>query len=153
MSVLQPLDVSLNKPFKLTCEQSGYPSWKRQWLKLKKQKQSLSDDPFGSSDEDEENADAIVIKSASRQTLVNWVASAWKVAERPSLVSKSFEVTGITVNNNDDSVRNEDVQEEIATGFDANTIDHDVDSEEESEREADKDSDGEDLDSDSSDLS
>ena len=62
---------------------------------------------------------AVVVKPASRQTLVNWVASAWKkLDERPALVSKSFEVTGITVNDNE-SVRNEEVQEEIATGFDA----------------------------------
>ena len=116
----------------------------------------LSDDPFSNSDEDEENADvlqvlsrkpqaAVVIKPASRQTLVNWVASAWKkLDERPPLVSKSFEVTGITVNNDNESVRNEEVQEEIATGFDAN------DSEEESE--ADEDSEGEDCD-DCSDIS
>ena len=96
----------------------------------------MSDDPFSNSDEDEENADvlqvpsrkpqaAVVIKPASRQTLVNrWVASVWKkLNERPPLVSKSVEVTGITVNNDNESVRNEEIQEEIATGFDANATD------------------------------
>ena len=115
----------------------------------------LSDDPFSSSDEDE-NEDvlhvlsckpqaAVVVKPASRQTLVNWVASAWKkLDERPALVSKSFEVTGITVNKDDESVCNEEVQKEIATAFDANAADSEDDSESE-----DEDSEGEDLHSDS----
>ena len=120
----------------------------------------LSDDPFSSSDEDEENEDvlrvlsrkpqaAVVVKPASRQTLVNWVAPAWKkLDERPALVSKSFEVTGITVNKDDESVRNEEVQKEIATAFDANAADNDSENDSESE---DEDSEGEeeDLDSDS----
>ena len=109
----------------------------------------LSDDTLSNSDEDE-NADvlqvlsrkpqlAVVVEPASRQTRVNWVAPAWKkLDERPPLVLKSFEVTGITVNNDSESVHNKEVQEEIATGFDAN------DSEEESE--ADEDSEGEDCD-------
>ena len=114
----------------------------------------LSDDPFDSSDKDEENADVLrvlshkpketVIKPASRQTLVNWVVSAWKkLEERPALVSKSFEVTGITVNKDNESVRNEEVQGEIATGFDANSADND--SEEESESEAEEDSEGKEV--------
>ena len=114
----------------------------------------LSDDPFDSSDEeDEENADvlhvlsrkpkaAVVVKPASRQTLINWIASAWrKLEERPALVSKSFEVTGITVNEDDASVRNEEVQNEIAAGFDINS----------DESESEEDSDEDDRDSDSSD--
>ena len=116
----------------------------------------LSDDPFSSSDEDE-NEDvlrvlsrkpqaAVVVKPASRQTLVNWVASAWKkLDECLALVLKSFEVTGITVNKDDESVRNEEVQKEIATAFDANAADN---SKEDSESE-DEDSEGEDLDNDS----
>ena len=84
----------------------------------------LSDDPFDSSN-DEENADvlqvlshkptaAVVVKPASRQTLVNWVASAWKkLEERPALVSKSSEVTGITVDKDSASIRNEELQSEI----------------------------------------
>ena len=53
----------------------------------------------------------------------------------------------------DESVRNEEVQEEIATAFDANAADRD--SEEDSEREAEEDSEGEeeDLDNNSSDFS
>ena len=124
-----------------------------------------SDDPFSSSDKDEQNEDvlsvlshkpkeAVVVIPASRQTLVNWVAFAWKkLEERPALVSKSFEVTGITVNNDDESVHNEEVQEEIDTTFDANAADKD--SEEDSESEVEEDSQGEeeDLDNDSSDFS
>ena len=90
----------------------------------------LSDNPFCSSDEDEDNADvlrilsrkpqaAVVVKPASRHALVNWVASAWKkLDERPALVSKSFEVTGITVNKDNESVRNKEVQDEISGRFD-----------------------------------
>ena len=49
---------------------------------------------------------------------MNWVASAWKkLDERPALVSKSFEVTGITVNKDNESVRNEEIQKEIATAL------------------------------------
>ena len=81
------------------------------------------------------------------KTLLNWVASAWKkLDKRPALVSKSFKVTGITVNNDNESVRNEEVQEEIATRFDANATDNN--SEEESE--ADEDSEGENCDNDCS---
>ena len=41
---------------------------------------------------------AVVIKPASRQTLLNWVVSAWKKLNVcPALMCKSFEVTGITV--------------------------------------------------------
>ena len=118
----------------------------------------LSDDPFSSSDKDEQNEDvlsvlshkpkvAVVVKPALRQTLVNWVAFAWKkLEERPALVPKSFKVTGITVNNDDESVRNEEVQEEIDTTFDANAADKDSKEDSESEVE-------EDLDNDSSDFS
>ena len=112
----------------------------------------LGDDLF--MDEDEENADvlrvlsckpqaAVVVKPASRQTLENWVASAWKKLDKcPSLLSKSFEVTSITVNNDNESVRNKKVQEEIATGFDANATGSDS----EEEGEADEDSKGENCD-------
>lgn len=59
------------------------------------------------------------------------------------LVSKSFEVTGITVNKDNESVRNEELQSEITAGFDANYADND--NEEESESEAEEDSNGENL--------
>ena len=72
----------------------------------------------------------VVVKPASRQTLENWVASAWKkLDKRPSLLSKSFKVTSITVNNDNVSVRSKEVQEEIATGFDANAADNDSEGE------------------------
>ena len=75
------------------------------------------------------------IETASRQTLVNWVVSAWKkLKECPAVISKSFEVSGITVNKDNVSIRNEEVPGEIATGLDANSADND--SEEESESEA-----------------
>ena len=38
-------------------------------------------------------------------------------------------MTSITVNNDNESVRNKEVQEEIATGFDANAADNDSDGE------------------------
>ena len=125
----------------------------------------LSNDPFESSDEeDDKNADvlrvlsgkpkvAVVVKPALRQTLVNWVASAWrKLEECPALVLKSFEVTGIIVNKDSENVCNEELRSEIAAGFDANSADNDSEEESESE-EAEKDSKEEDLDDDSGDYS
>ena len=43
----------------------------------------------------------------------------------PALVSESFEVTGITVNKNSESICNGKLQSEIAAGFDANSADND----------------------------
>lgn len=61
-------------------------------------------------------------------------------------------MTGITMNEDNESVHNEEVQDEIATGFDANSANNN--SEEESKSEAEEDSEGEeDLDNDSSNFS
>ena len=113
----------------------------------------LSDDPFDSSDEEDEQNDdvlrvlsrqsntAVVIKPASRQTLLNWIASAWKKLNvRPALVCKSFEVTGITVSKDKESVRSEVFQREIAAGFDdCAGSDSDMDGESVSEEESEED--------------
>ena len=100
------MDVSLNKPFK--------PYVRAEWLSFIEKavveaEAELSDDPFDSSDEENEQNDdvlqvllrlpntAIVNKPASRQTLLNWIAYAWKnLIARPALVCKSFEVISIT---------------------------------------------------------
>ena len=59
----------------------------------------------------------MVIKPASRQSIIDWVASAWqKIGQQPDIVVKSFVVTGIAQELNgseDGSVRNAEVQNEI----------------------------------------
>ncbi len=66
----------------------------------------LSDDPFARSDEEDANDEIqqllskkpkpIIIKPASRQTIIDWVESTWKkITDQPAMVAKSFVVTGI----------------------------------------------------------
>ena len=106
-SVLQPLDVSLNKPFKEYVNNEWLSFMEKAVVEAEKEVE-LSDDPFADSDEEnEENVDelcallrkptlAVVIKPASRQILVNWIAAAWKkLEEGPDLVAKSFEVMAL----------------------------------------------------------
>ena len=73
---------------------------------LEREDGETSDDPFASSDEDESNDDIhqllcrkpkpIVVKAASKQSIVDWVESAWKkIEQHPTMVAKSFLVTGI----------------------------------------------------------
>ena len=52
--------------------------------------------------------------------------------QRPALVSKSFEVTGITKNKDDASVCSAELQDQIAAGFDIDSM-SDVDGESEEE--------------------
>ena len=101
--------------------------------KLEKQQDSdsndkLSDDPFASSDKDESSArdetqqllsrklaqKPVVIKPASRQSIIAWVASAWqKIGQQPDMVVKSFVVTEIAQDlsgSKNGSVRNAEVQ-------------------------------------------
>lgn len=169
-SVVQPLDVSLNKPFKAYVRAEWLTFMEKAVLEAEEAEAELSDDPLASSDEEgEENADvlqllsrtprtAVVVKPASRQTLTDWIVSAWKKMEqRPALVSKSFEVTGITKSKDDTSVRNPELQDEIAAGFDVN-IESDLEEEsedegneeEEDENEEEEDGDEETADSDTS---
>ena len=67
----------------------------------------MSDDPFASSDEEDANNEIqqlltkttkpIIIKPASKQTIIDWVESAWnKIDDQPAMVAKSFAVTGIS---------------------------------------------------------
>ena len=111
----QPLDVSLNKPFKSHVPAEWLSFMEKSVTELEKQldndsNDKLSDDPFASSDEDESSANdeiqqllsrklaqkPLVIKPASRQSIINWVASAWqKIRQQPDMVVKSFVVTGI----------------------------------------------------------
>ena len=131
-SVLQPLDVALNKPFKNHI--------RNEWLKFMEmsvaeleQEQMDSDDPFSSDSENEVEGQKqqeitellsrrkkpMAVKPASKQTLINWVETAWKkLKEKPDMVAKSFIVTGITpsmdgsVNN---LIRNDELQQVIET--------------------------------------
>ena len=98
-------------------------------LELEKQheEEEMSDDPFESSEEDNSNDEIqqllcripkpVIIKPASRQSIINWVASAWeKITQHPDMVAKSFVVTGIAQDldgSENDVVRNAEVQEEI----------------------------------------
>ncbi len=141
-SVLQPLDVSLNKPFKSHVRAEWLTFMGRSVAEKEKEQEEeaeLSDDPFASSDEQDTNDEIqqlltrkpkpIIIKPASRQTIIDWVESAWKITDQPAIVAKSFVVTGIAQHldgSEDGSVRNADVQEEICTKIDAQG---DVDSE------------------------
>lgn len=117
---------------------------------LEQEDGETSDDPFASSDEDESNDDIcqlrrkpkpIVVKPASKQSIVDWVASAWKkIEQHPTMVAKSFLVTGIAQEldgSEDSSVHSEDLQKEIGDGLNANTETADSDSGEESEEESD----------------
>ena len=77
-SKLQPLDVSLNKPFKTICRMS-FSTFCRSQL-------STMGDPTGR------------LKTASKQQVVQWVEEAHKYqSERPEVVIKSFQVTGISL--------------------------------------------------------
>ena len=107
-SVVQPLDVSLNKPFKGYVHAEWLAFMEKSVMKLEKQQEEkeMSYDPFESCDEDSSNDEIqhllcrrpkpIVIKPASRQSIIDWVASAWnKIEQHPDMVAKSFVVTEI----------------------------------------------------------
>ena len=76
-SKLQPLDVSLNKPFKQVMKGCGA---------------NFIHTAVGeASDKDGK------IKTASKQQVFNWVVEAWEMMKkRKELITKSFQVTGIT---------------------------------------------------------
>ena len=77
-SKCQPLDVSLNKPFKTICQKS-FSTFCRSQL-------STMSDPTDR------------LKTASKQQVVQWVEEAHKyLSERPEMVIKSFQVTGISL--------------------------------------------------------
>ena len=67
-------------------------------------------------------AKLIVMKPASRQSIIDWVASTWsKIKQHPDMVAKSFLVTGIASDldrSEDDIIMNAEVQEEISAKWD-----------------------------------
>ena len=74
--------------------------------KQQEEEEEMGDDPFESCDEDSLNDEIqwllckrtkpIIITPASRQSIIDWVASAWsKIEQHPDMVAKSFLVTGI----------------------------------------------------------
>lgn len=104
-SVLQPLDVCLNKPFKDLIKQK--------WLEymetsvVQQIDEESDEDPLAESDDSDGERDDVLqmkkkrvplkVKPASRQTIVDWVHWAWqKLQEKPEMIKKSFVVTGIT---------------------------------------------------------
>ena len=59
--VLQPLDVSLNKPFKAYVRAEWLLFMEKAVVEAEEAEAELSDDPFSNSDEDEENADVLQV--------------------------------------------------------------------------------------------
>ena len=136
-SVAQPLDVSLNKPFKGHIRFEWLAFMEKSVVEQEKlqeeEEEEMSDDPFESCDEDSSNVDIqrllckrptpIVIKPANRQSIIDWVASAReKIEQHPDMVAKSSVVTGISQDlegSKDDILRNAEVQEEISTILDS----------------------------------
>ena len=97
------------------------------------EKEEMRNDQYGSCDEDNTNDEIqqllcrrptpIVIKPASRQSIINWVTSAWKkIEQQPEMVAKSFVVTGIAQEldgSEDNFIQNTDVKEEINAKLDS----------------------------------
>ena len=88
-SKLQPLDVSINKPFKQIL--------KGCWSNF------IHTSVMAASDH------TAKIKTATKQQVLDWVVNAWqRMKERKELITKSFQVTGIT-SSDPDVVRSDDV--------------------------------------------
>lgn len=103
----------------------------------------MSDDPFASSGDESSGEEIqqvllrkstpkpVNIKPASKQSIIDWVASAWyKIGQKPDMVMKSFIVTGIAQaldGSEDDSVRNAHVENDIAAGLNPDVGESDSD--------------------------
>lgn len=94
-SILQPLDVCLNKPFKCHLRKS----WQEYML--------VEMEKLG-------NSGKTKVPPPSRQDIVNWIAIAWKALKaKKDQITKSFVVTGIETVNGERLIRNEAVRQEI----------------------------------------
>ncbi len=105
-SVLQPLDVSLNKPFKAIL--------RRQWQHYMMVE---AEDLERKRAEGNTPASKMKIPAPSKQTVVDWIVTAWlELAKNVEAVKKSFLVTGISNalgGHEDELVRNDDYKAEI----------------------------------------
>lgn len=92
-SKLQPLDVSLNKPFKQVCRQE-FQTYCRSQLATK-------------------SSSADRLKTASKQEICQWVVKAQNyLSAHPEMITKSFKVTGISLaldGSEDHLFRNKDI--------------------------------------------
>ena len=98
-SKLQPLDVSLNNPFKIIICRRSFSAFCRSQL-------SITNDPTDR------------LKMASKQQVVQWIEEAQKyLSERPEIIIKSFQVTGISLalDGSEDSLSRKDLGLELPT--------------------------------------
>ncbi len=76
-SKIQPLDVSINRPFK--------DSLKRSWVGYMESQVNAG------------GAGMVKIPKPSKQLVLNWVVAAWReLQKRPELIRRSFKVCGIS---------------------------------------------------------
>jgi hypothetical protein len=105
-SVLQPLDVCLNKPFKNHIRND----WVRFMYESVSEREKHHEDE--SSDEEQQHT-RMKIKPASRQTILSWIENAWnQLNKAPNMVAKSFVVTGI-VKEKEEEFRNAEIQRTV----------------------------------------
>ena len=116
-SKLQPLDVSINKPFKNLLAEC--------WAKFMLSSAEQLDLALA---EDEDTAP--VLKAATKQQMLNWVEVSWKqIGERRELISASFKICKLTGAISEEGVcelnrlfNDEEEEEEDFDGFDATDL-------------------------------